>query len=81
MTAPAAAALMATPTLPEAPARRLAGEVSVRRESAEVATTSRLSWKAAEVVTVLVTARLPAEERTPTRTLPRASAEAAVAVA
>ena len=76
---PATAVEAVTTTSPLAPARRLPGATAVCRAAAAV--TSRLSWKAAEVVTVLVTARLRAVVPAATRTLPKASVEAAVAVA
>ena len=63
----APATLVATVTLPERPAAMLAGETSVRLPLAEVARTSRLSWKAASVVAVLVT---PIATDWPRRTLP-----------
>ena len=55
-------------TVPVAPAARRAGLAKVSLPFAAVATTSRLSWKAASVTTVLVTSKpaVPA-----TRTLPR----------
>ena len=52
------AALAVKPTLPVLPARRFAGLVSVSLPLAVAATTSRLSWKLASVVTVLVTPTL-----------------------
>ena len=64
------ATLVETVTLPERPAAMLAGETTVRPALAEEARTSRLSWKAASVTTVLVTAR---ESDWPRRTLPIAS--------
>ena len=71
------ARLAFTPTARVWPARMFAGLVSRRLPLAVAATTSRLSWKSAEVVTVLVTAT-PAW--VPVRTLPRASVvEASVA--
>ena len=63
------ASLAFTPTLPAAPARMFAGSISVRLPLAVAAATSRLSWKAASVVTVLVTATFA---RSPVRTLPSA---------
>ena len=68
------AALAVTATLAVVPARMPIGEVRVRRPLAVAAATSRLSWKAAEVLTVLVT---PRAAPSPTRTLPRANVEAA----
>ena len=70
--APALAAV--TPMLPEAPAARLAGLATDKVARPVVAVASRLSWKAASVATVLVTATW---RRAPVRTLPKATAVAA----
>ena len=64
------ATLVETATAPLAEARMLPGETRVRPALAEEARTSRLSWKAASVTTVLVKAR---ESDWPRRTLPIAS--------
>ena len=63
------AAKAVKPTLPVLPARTFAGLLTVSLPLAELATTSRLSWKLAEVVTVLVT---PTLAWSPVRTLPSA---------
>ena len=63
------AALAVKPTLPVLPARMLAGEASASLPLAVAATTSRLSWKLASVVTVLVT---PTLAWAPVRMLPSA---------
>ena len=55
-------------TAPVAPAARRAGLVKASFPLAEVAATSRLSWKAASVTIVLVTSKPAALA---TRTLPR----------
>ena len=55
--------------LPVAPARRFAGALTLSLPLVVAATISRLSWKAASVVTVLVTETFA---RSPVRTLPSA---------
>ena len=67
-----------TTRLRAAPAAMFAGLVSVSLLFEEVAATSRLSWKAAEVVTVLPTDTLVS---VPVRTLFRARLAATEAVA
>ena len=67
-----------TTRLRAAPAAMFAGLVSVSLAFEEVAATSRLSWKAAEVVTVLATDTLV---RVPVRMLFRARVDCTAAVA
>ena len=70
------AARTVRPTLPVLPAAMFAGLAKASLALAPAAATDRSSWKAAAVITVLATARSAVA---PTRTLPRARAEATVA--